>query len=150
MKLSTRVVALALIVAAAAPAQAQISAPADSSQSVRSSVSIVPPVVASDAPGLMNAKIATDANSSPSLQSDFSTAGAPLTGLRAGVHARETARSLQPTAAPAHANLGQARAMMVVGVAGLIAGAIIGGSPGTIVMVGGAVVGLFGLYDYLQ
>ena len=77
--------------------------------------------------------------------------GAPLTGLRAGVHSQESARPDAPTAAaPAHANLGTARAMMVVGVAGLIVGAIIGGTPGTIVMVAGALVGLKGLYDYLQ
>jgi hypothetical protein len=44
----------------------------------------------------------------------------------------------------------QARAMMIVGVAGLIAGAIIGDTPGTIIMVGGTVVGLIGLYEYLQ
>jgi hypothetical protein len=150
MKHSTRLVALALIAAAAAPASAQISVSADSTPSTRSSMSIVSPVVANDAFVPAIAHGATNANPSPALQSDFSTAGAPLTGLRAGVHTRETARPLQPTAAPAHANLGQARAMMVVGVAGLIAGAIIGGSPGTIVMVGGAVVGLFGLYDYLQ
>jgi hypothetical protein len=47
-------------------------------------------------------------------------------------------------------NLGQDKAMMVVGVAGLVVGAIISGTPGTIIMVGGAVVGLIGLYDYLQ
>jgi hypothetical protein len=76
--------------------------------------------------------------------------GASLTGLRAGVHANETSRPAQPNFQAAHANLGQARAMMVVGVAGLIAGAIIGGTPGTIIMVGGAVVGLLGLYDYVQ
>jgi hypothetical protein len=39
---------------------------------------------------------------------------------------------------------------MVVGVAALIAGAIIGDTPGQIVMIGGAVIGLIGLYDYLQ
>jgi hypothetical protein len=44
----------------------------------------------------------------------------------------------------------QSRAMMIVGGAGLIVGAIIGGTPGTIVMVGGAVVGLLGLYEYVQ
>ncbi|MGA9838139.1 MAG: hypothetical protein WBQ26_12545 [Gemmatimonadaceae bacterium] len=44
----------------------------------------------------------------------------------------------------------QSRAMMIVGGAALIVGALIGGSPGTIVMVGGAVVGLFGLYNYFQ
>lgn len=48
------------------------------------------------------------------------------------------------------AELGQSKAMMVVGLGGLIVGAIIGGTPGTIIMVGGAVVGLVGLYNYLQ
>lgn len=78
--------------------------------------------------------------------------GASMTGLRAGVHARETSRPNQPTMAAAggRGNLGQARAMMVVGVAALITGAIIGGQPGTFIMVGGAVIGLVGLYDYLQ
>jgi hypothetical protein len=53
-------------------------------------------------------------------------------------------------AAAAPSNLGQARAMMVVGVAALITGAVIGGQAGTFIMVGGAVIGLVGLYDYLQ
>jgi hypothetical protein len=140
---STRIVALSLIVAAAAPARAQLSVTADSTTSTQT---IAPATVPTVFPaGAADASAATSVSST-----DVATLGAPLTGLRAGVHARETARTLQPAAAPAHANLGQARAMMVVGVAGLIAGAIIGGSPGTIVMVGGAVVGLFGLYDYLQ
>jgi hypothetical protein len=79
-------------------------------------------------------------------------AGASKTGLRAGVHARETSRPDQPTMAAAGGprNLGQARAMMVVGVAALITGAVIGGQAGTFIMVGGAVIGLVGLYDYLQ
>lgn len=78
--------------------------------------------------------------------------GASLTGLRAGVHARETARAAQPNsvAAAGRLGLGQARAMMVVGAAALITGAVIGGDAGTIIMVGGAVIGLIGLYDYLQ
>jgi hypothetical protein len=79
------------------------------------------------------------------------TAGASMAGLRAGVHARETKRPDQPTvAAASRGNLGQARAMMVVGVAALITGAVIGGQAGTFIMVGGAVIGLVGLYDYLQ
>ncbi len=78
-------------------------------------------------------------------------AGASLTGLRAGVHAKETARPDRPAATAAESkHIGQDQAMMVVGLAGLIAGAIIGGAPGTIIMVGGAVVGLVGLYNYLQ
>ena len=40
--------------------------------------------------------------------------------------------------------------MMIVGGAALIAGGFIGGAAGTLIMVGGAVLGLYGLYDYLQ
>jgi hypothetical protein len=77
-------------------------------------------------------------------------AGATLTGLRAGVHARETARPAQSVRFARTTNRNQAQAMMIVGVAALIAGAIIGDTPGTIIMVGGTVVGLIGLYEYLQ
>src|SRR6185503_3374830 len=77
-------------------------------------------------------------------------AGGSLTGMRAGVHRQETVRPLIPNAAATNPHLGQSRAMMVVGAAALIAGAIIGGDPGTIIMVGGAVIGLYGLYQYLQ
>lgn len=92
---------------------------------------------------------ATTTVSTPSA-SNAVAAGASVVGLRAGFHTAETSRPAQPNFQAAHANLGQARAMMIVGVAGLIAGAIIGGTPGTIIMVGGAVVGLLGLYDYVQ
>ncbi len=79
-----------------------------------------------------------------------SQTGAPMTGLRSAVHTKETARALQPNAMATSANLGQARAMMIVGAAALVTGAIIGGDPGTVIMVGGAVIGLYGLYQYLQ
>lgn len=41
-------------------------------------------------------------------------------------------------------------AMMIVGGAGLIVGSLIDGDTGTIVMVGGGVVGLIGLYRFLN
>lgn len=75
-------------------------------------------------------------------------AGAPMTGLRVGVH--HLSSTSKTMAAPQHAGLGQPVAMMVVGLAGLVAGAVIGGDPGTIIMIGGAVVGLIGLWEYLQ
>lgn len=40
--------------------------------------------------------------------------------------------------------------LMILGGAALITGAIVGGTPGTIIMVGGAIVGLYGLYVYLD
>jgi hypothetical protein len=39
---------------------------------------------------------------------------------------------------------------MIVGGAAIVAGAIIGDDAGTIFMVGGAIIGLWGLYNYLQ
>ena len=45
---------------------------------------------------------------------------------------------------------GQPIALMVVGGAALLAGLIIGEDAGTVIAVGGAVVGLYGLYQYLQ
>jgi hypothetical protein len=41
-------------------------------------------------------------------------------------------------------------AMMIVGGAVMVAGAVIGGDAGTIVMIGGGVVGIIGLWRYLQ
>ena len=45
---------------------------------------------------------------------------------------------------------GQPIALMVVGGAALLTGLIIGDDAGTVIAVGGAVVGLYGLYQYLQ
>lgn len=58
-------------------------------------------------------------------------------------------------AAPLNAPLPRERvdrnpALMIVGGVALVAGSIIGGRTGTIIMVGGAVVGLVGLWNYLQ
>jgi hypothetical protein len=41
-------------------------------------------------------------------------------------------------------------ALMLVGGAALIVGAVIGGDAGTIIMIGGAGVGLYGLWQYLK
>ena len=39
---------------------------------------------------------------------------------------------------------------MAVGVGAMIAGALIGETAGTIILIGGAAVALFGLYHYLE
>lgn len=44
----------------------------------------------------------------------------------------------------------QSTALMIVGGVAFLAGALIGGDAGTIIMVGGAAVGVYGLYLYLQ
>ena len=52
--------------------------------------------------------------------------------------------------APRRADTHQNRALMIVGGAALLTGAIIGGDAGLMISVGGAVVGLWGLYQFLQ
>lgn len=53
-------------------------------------------------------------------------------------------------AAARSGGIGQPEAMMIVGGAAILVGAVIGGDAGDIFMIGGAVVGLVGLYKYLQ
>ena len=48
------------------------------------------------------------------------------------------------------AGLGQNEALMIVGGAAVLVGAVVGGDAGKIFMIGGAIVGLYGLYKYLQ
>jgi hypothetical protein len=46
--------------------------------------------------------------------------------------------------------LTRSESLMIIGGAIFLAGAIIGDDPGTIIMIGGAAVGIYGLYLYLQ
>jgi hypothetical protein len=133
MRRSAPVVVLSFLLAVAAPLGAQSLVPAVPTDSVATRI----------AP-------ASDTSSTAVVATPREVIGAPMTGLRAGVHARETALPTQPVRFARVNNQNQARAMMIVGVAALIAGAIIGDTPGTIIMVGGTVVGLIGLYEYLQ
>ena len=62
-------------------------------------------------------------------------------------------RSAVAPAAPlpaTSANLGTAKAQMIVGAAAFVAGALIDNDAGTVLMLGGAVVGLYGLWNYLK
>jgi hypothetical protein len=73
-------------------------------------------------------------------------------GLRAGVRApvaREEVRT-PSTIAMQGRGLSQAEVLMIVGGAAFLAGAIIGDDAGTLIMIGGAGIGLWGLYLYLQ
>jgi hypothetical protein len=47
-------------------------------------------------------------------------------------------------------SVGRNPAMMIVGGVALIAGAVIGGDSGTIIMIGGGILGLYGLWQYLK
>src|SRR5215471_17789488 len=70
--------------------------------------------------------------------------------LPVGVQSQALApQSVAPLAAPSMGRR-QSTALIIVGGAAILVGAVIGGTPGTVFIVGGAVVGLYGLYEYLQ
>ena len=76
--------------------------------------------------------------------------GPTLDGARAGA-ARATSAAPLTVADPVTGpRAGRPVALMIVGGAALILGAIIGGSGGTAVAIGGAVVGLVGLYQFIR
>lgn len=89
----------------------------------------------------------------------------PLTALDAGPSVSRLAAGARPVAA-AHleasaveqeaaamrrrARFSRPETLMILGGATFLTGAIIGKDAGTVIMVGGAAVGLYGLYLYLQ
>lgn len=58
--------------------------------------------------------------------------------------------STKVTAVQIGRHQGQDVAMMAVGVGAMIVGALVHGTAGTIIVIGGAGVALFGLYHYLE
>ena len=58
--------------------------------------------------------------------------------------------STKVTAAPINRHQGQDVALMAVGVGAMVVGALVGDQAGTIIIIGGAAVALYGLYHYLQ
>jgi hypothetical protein len=89
-----------------------------------------PSVVAQAAPAAPRGPILADAAIAPRLH------------LSGADEADATAAARRP--------FGTSQTLMIVGGATLLAGAIIGGDAGTIMMVGGAGIGLYGLYLFLR
>lgn len=77
-------------------------------------------------------------------------AGPTMDAASVAVRQPVTTETRAPNAAPRRAGYGQPIALVVVGGAALLAGLIIGGGAGTAIAVGGAVVGLYGLFEFLQ
>lgn len=86
----------------------------------------------------------------PKAQTQTRAASGPT--VNANIAGVKRAAVAPATAAAAEQRLGAGRnvAMMVVGGAALIIGAIIGGTAGVLIAVAGAAVGLYGLYNFVQ
>jgi len=83
----------------------------------------------------------------------ISAKGPTLQSAAVGFRVKETKvdASTKITAAPiVGRHQGQDVALMAVGVGAMIAGALIGDTAGTIIIIGGAGMALFGLYHYLE
>ena len=81
------------------------------------------------------------------------TRGPTLQSAAVGFSVKEAKvdASTKVTAAPiVRRHQGQDVALMAVGVGAMIAGALIGDTAGTIIIIGGAGMALFGLYHYLE
>lgn len=77
--------------------------------------------------------------------------GAPVLARQAvGVRRVSDAPLALKNPAPFRTDTRQNRALMIVGGAGMLTGLVIGGDAGTLISVGGTVVFLWGLYQYLQ
>lgn len=78
--------------------------------------------------------------------------GPTLQSAAVGFHVNDSKvdASSKVTAAPCCRHQGQDVAMMAVGVGAMIVGAIVGHEAGTIIIIAGAGVALYGLYHYLE
>lgn len=87
-------------------------------------------------------------------QSTAAPLGPTIQSARAGVSAPVSVNATttidEHVMAQPHRGMGKSVALMIVGGAALVTGAIIGGGAGAVVAVAGAGVGLYGLYLYLQ
>ena len=106
-------------------------------------VGITAPLQAQHASPPSNASAQT-ARAQPGPTIERAAVGArPLSQTDASLDAAETAMQQR-------LGLGQARALMIVGFAAVVIGLLMDNDPGTLIAVGGAVVGLYGLYHYLR
>jgi hypothetical protein len=84
-------------------------------------------------------------------QSQLQRAAGPTVSANvAGIHRAATTKNLNAPAAEQRLGAGKNVAMMVVGGAALIIGAVIGGTAGVLIAVAGAAIGLYGLYNFVQ
>lgn len=129
------------LVLLAAPAGAQSAATAPGFDST-----VAPALVADAAP------VAVTAPATPSA-TPAAARGAPVADAAVGLRPGRTAGDAQAEATYQRARrrgYGRSVALMASGGAAVVIGALAGGSAGGVLILGGAVVGLIGLYDYLR
>jgi len=137
------VAALAALTWAAVPVAAQSAGQLDAREASRATLATgLAPVSLVDSVTAVG-EVSSEANATTSV-----TLGPTRASARVAMHAAETRRSAPPVYQTKKSSR-NAVAMMIVGGAALVIGAVIGDDAGTIVMLGGAGIGLYGLYLFL-
>ena len=112
------------------------------------------PLGAQSASQTTNAQAVAPATTSALAGSSDSTSARAAAGPTRSLPAlgvRATAMAIPPVGTPMPAvSTTRNVAMMIVGGAALIVGAVVGGDSGTIIMIGGGALGLYGLWNYLK
>jgi hypothetical protein len=99
-------------------------------------------------PHASNAQQPTQASGPTQTSASGPTVQAASVGFRANEVKVDASTKVTAAAIPRHQ--GQDVAFMVVGVGAMIVGALVHGTAGTIIVIGGAGVALYGLYNYLE
>ena len=99
-------------------------------------------------PAASNAQQPTQASGPTQTSASGPTVQAASVGFRANEVKVDASTKVTAAAIPRHQ--GQDVAFMVVGVGAMIVGALVHGTAGTIIVIGGAGVALYGLYNYLE
>lgn len=77
-------------------------------------------------------------------------AGPTLRSAAVAVRHADDAPVAAAPAAPRSGSRGQPEALMIVGGAAILTGIVVGNGAGYAISIAGAVIGLYGLYEYLQ
>ena len=139
---------LAALAAAGAPLAAQSAPPGSETGTVAlAAVGVMPTALV----GTSDSALRADSAGAPVALAKSAAPvvrGPSLSSARVASHAISRERGAPPAIQNRTSNR-NAVALMIVGGAALVVGAVIGDDPGTLVMLGGAAVGLYGLYLFL-
>ena len=105
----------------------------------------------SAAPGSAAGSVGAEAQSAPVQPVTQGTpAGPTVEAAAVGIRPRTSGNETATAAQIFRRGQGQDVALMVVGVGAMLVGAIVGKTAGTVILIGGAAMALFGLYNYLE
>jgi hypothetical protein len=99
-------------------------------------------------PTLAAAQDSTGAGNSPSVKA--ATVGPTIEGSVAAFRVANVSSDSASMLLQQRQSMGRPVALMIVGGAAILIGAVIGDAPGTLFMIGGAVALLYGLYEYTK